>query len=276
MADASASRAFAPNRDILFKSGKFVLKAVPTETPLKLAVSYTSPAGTTDTYSGTYVFHQPDLNVIQKLREDKALEMAGYLGVTVLYSASQVVAALEVHDGATLAALVHPVKGVRFSAYAWVDVDSDVRLSRAQVTRFWADRRVYLWGHQDGSGDPIEMTPSEYCRRYVSDRDFSRSTSISINGDRAYGNTVNNAAEAYPDSMRVEYYIPRMPPVRQRSPHSAPPKKRDQLRESLTRLRNGQRVRVDGGAGRTSCLPRASLAPPCGARSARPTRCRGS
>ncbi len=62
------------------KSGKFVFRAVPTETPLKLTVSYTSPAGTTDTYSSTYVFHQPDLNVIQKLREDKALEMAGYLG----------------------------------------------------------------------------------------------------------------------------------------------------------------------------------------------------
>ena len=29
------------------KSGKFVFRAVPTETPLKLTVSYTSPAGTT-------------------------------------------------------------------------------------------------------------------------------------------------------------------------------------------------------------------------------------
>ena len=132
---------------------------------------------------------------------------------TVLCSASQVVAAFKASNGAQLASLVHPTKGVRFSCYAWVDVDHDVRLSRAQVRRFWADETAYLWGSADGTGDPIQMTPREYCLTYVLDRDFTRPSSISVNSDRRYGNTSNNAASTYPDSMRVEYYIAATPGV---------------------------------------------------------------
>ena len=128
-------------------------------------------------------------------------------GSGVLEAARQVVAAFEAKDGQRLAALVHPGKGVRFSPHAFVDAGSDRVFTGAKVREFWTDRKKYLWGYADGTGDPIELTPREYCERYVFDRDFSNPSSISIDSDRARGNTMNNAARVYPDGVRVEYYL---------------------------------------------------------------------
>jgi hypothetical protein len=51
------------------------------------------------------------------------------------------------------------------------------------------------------------MTPSQYCDRYILDRDFLKASSINVNHDRARGNTINNAASVYPQGTRVEYYM---------------------------------------------------------------------
>jgi len=124
-----------------------------------------------------------------------------------LRAARQVVEAFTAKDSKRLAKLVHPKKGVRFSPSAYVDVASDVVFFRAKVSQFWTDRRIYTWGFADGTGDPINMTPSQYCDRYIMDRDFLHSSSVSVNNDRARGNTNNNAASVYRRGTRVEYYI---------------------------------------------------------------------
>lgn len=125
----------------------------------------------------------------------------------VLQVARQVVEALRTQDGKKLAFLAHPVKGVRFSPGAYVNVASDVVFSRAQLETFWTDKKIYTWGFADGTGDPINMTPSQYCREYIMSRDFSSPSSINVNNDRAAGNTRNNAALVYLNGTRVEYYI---------------------------------------------------------------------
>ncbi len=125
----------------------------------------------------------------------------------VLQVARQVVEAFKVQDGKRLASLAHSEKGVRFSPSAYVDVASDVVFSRAQIETFWTDERTYTWGFADGTGDPINMTPSQYCRKYIMSRDFLSPSSINVNSDRAAGNTSNNAALVYPNGTRVEYYI---------------------------------------------------------------------
>ena len=117
------------------------------------------------------------------------------------------VAAFEAQDGARLAELAHPEKGVRFSPYAFVDAEKDVVLSPRQLEGFWSDDTVFEWGSEDGSGEPIRMSASQYCDRYIMDRDFAAADQVSENQDKASGNTVNNAAEVYPDGTRVEYYI---------------------------------------------------------------------
>jgi hypothetical protein len=122
-------------------------------------------------------------------------------------AARQVVAAFEARDGEQLARLVHPAQGVRFSPYAYVDVAQDRVFLPAQMARFWQDQQIYRWGVADGSGEPIDLTPAQYAKRYIVDRDFAHPTSLGIDADRAWGNTLNNAAAAYPEGRRVELYV---------------------------------------------------------------------
>lgn len=131
----------------------------------------------------------------------------GLSGPGVLQVAKQVVEAFKAQDGKRLASLVHPEKGVRFSPGAYVDIASDIVFSRAQIETFWTDKKTYTWGFADGTGDPINMTPSQYCSRYIMNRDFLNPSSINVNSDQAAGNTNNNAASVYPNGTRVEYYI---------------------------------------------------------------------
>lgn len=125
---------------------------------------------------------------------------------SVLQAAKLVVEVIRAKDGKRLAMLVHPEKGVRFSSSAYVDIENDVVFSSGQVSQFWTDRKTYTWGFAEGTGDAIKMTPSEYYGRYIMNRDFFNSSSISVNNDRARGNTNNNAASVYPRGTRVEYY----------------------------------------------------------------------
>lgn len=129
----------------------------------------------------------------------------------VLDAAAEVIAAMRARDGERLARLVHPELGVRFSPYAFVDTERDRVLSRAEIQELWTDQRPYAWGFADGTGEPIELTPAQYVERFVIDRDFSRPGLVSVNNDRASGNTTNNAAAVYPQGTRVEYYLERGP-----------------------------------------------------------------
>ena len=125
----------------------------------------------------------------------------------VLQAARLVVEAFNERDGEKLAALVHPKKGVRFSPSAYVDIQSDMLFTNAQVKQFWTDTNIYTWGFAEGTGEPIRMAPSQYSRVYILSRDFLNPSSINVNSDRASGNTQNNAASVYPGGIRVEYYI---------------------------------------------------------------------
>ena len=122
-------------------------------------------------------------------------------------TANAVLDALEQQDGTRLAALVHPQKGVRFSPSAYVDIKVDRVFSRDQIERFWIDRSTYLWGYADGTGDPIMLTPAQYWREYIMIKDFSQASSVNLNDDQAFGNTLNNVVVVYPAATRVEYYI---------------------------------------------------------------------
>ena len=121
--------------------------------------------------------------------------------------ASQVLTALKNHDGARLASLVHPVKGVRFSPYGYVLPKGDVVLKKDAISKLWTSPVRRKWGEADGTGDPILMTGKKYVGRYVFDYDFTR-LKPGKNPDRTIGNTPNNAAKVYPKSERIEYYFP--------------------------------------------------------------------
>lgn len=125
----------------------------------------------------------------------------------IVLAANEVVEAFARRDGERLAGRAHPHKGVRFSPYAYVDVEQDRVFLPAQLRRFWDDATVYVWGDADGSGEPIALTSAQYVERFVLDRDYRAAGRVGVNADQPRGNTVDNAAQAYPQGTRVEYYV---------------------------------------------------------------------
>lgn len=125
----------------------------------------------------------------------------------ILAYANGVIQALQKKDMDKLASFIHPVKGVRFSPYAYVNVKSDVVLNRAQIRNAFNDNREYIWGTYDGSGEPIKLNFKHYYALFIYDQDFSKAEKTTYDEAIAKGNTKNNISEVYPGSHVVEYYI---------------------------------------------------------------------
>src|SRR5207244_3921645 len=107
----------------------------------------------------------------------------------------------------------HPVKGLRFSPYSYVRVDSDVVLSRAEVASAFRDTTMRLWGHQDGSGAPLRWPFEHYYRTFLYDAAFTSAPVVRVDqGPARSGNTPSNLREAYPEAHWVEYHVPGQDP----------------------------------------------------------------
>lgn len=106
-----------------------------------------------------------------------------------------------------LSNLSHPNKGVRFSPYTYVSLESDLVFSAGQLLNFFENENIYIWGTYDGSGFPIDLTPLEYYDKFIYSADFLNPEQISYNRIIGKGNTINNTFEIYPNSIIVEYYF---------------------------------------------------------------------
>lgn len=118
-----------------------------------------------------------------------------------------VMTALEAGSGEGVARYVHPTKGVRFSPYAHVRTESggDLVFTAAQLTASASDQNQYTWGIQDGSGEPIKATITDYLKRF--DRPYLAGGQVGYNQVIKTGNTQNNLAQAYPGAVFVEYHL---------------------------------------------------------------------
>ena len=124
--------------------------------------------------------------------------------------ARQVIRALKTRNVATLSGLVHPRKGLRFSPYHYVNLnkDGDRVFTKGQVKRLLAGKKRYLWGEDDGSGDPIRLTFPAYLRQFVYDHDYSKAKQVTYNSDSlSSGNLINNIRDSYPSAIIVEYHF---------------------------------------------------------------------
>ena len=116
-------------------------------------------------------------------------------------------AALKERDGAKLAALAHPAKGVRFSPYAYLNA-TNITLSASQLANAFTDPTKRRWGITDGKGDPIILTFAEYSGLYIYARDFAASSQTAYNRTIGAGNTIDNTADVFPDAILFESYDP--------------------------------------------------------------------
>ena len=129
----------------------------------------------------------------------------------VLNLASQVMQTLKNQDMLSLSSFVHPVDGVRFSPYAYVQ-DTDQVFSAEKVAGIMADSSVYDWGHYAGTGESIQLSFPEYYSKFIYDVDFTNAPQVSLNHRLSTGNSIDNSVEFYPGAMVVEYYFPGFDP----------------------------------------------------------------
>ena len=121
--------------------------------------------------------------------------------------ARQIMIALKNRDMQRLSTFVHPQKGVRFSPYVYVDLKMTRVLSRRQVVNLYRSNRRFIWGEQDGSGDPIRLTFRQYLKHYVYRQDLLTANKASYNPLRPQGgNTISNLWETYPRAIIVGYH----------------------------------------------------------------------
>jgi len=94
---------------------------------------------------------------------------------------------------------IHPVEGIRFSPYGFVDTAHDMKLSKQKFINQVREQDMVIWGKFDGTGDPIQMTLNNYMHRFVYDVDFVKPEKRSVNEIIGSGNSLNNLQLVYKD-----------------------------------------------------------------------------
>jgi len=122
----------------------------------------------------------------------------------------RVLKAIKEDDGEKIASYIHPKEGIRFSPYTNVDTTTDVNMSVDQFKGTWSTKggRKRVWGSYSAGEELINMSISEYFKRFVYDLDFLELGEISFNQTKASGTMISNIKDIYPDADYVEYYIP--------------------------------------------------------------------
>ncbi|WP_338787651.1 hypothetical protein [Metabacillus sp. FJAT-53654] len=124
----------------------------------------------------------------------------------IMEKADEVLKLLKEKNAIELANYVHPEKGVLFSPYSFVDKDA-VTFDIEKVEGFFEGAETYTWGTQDGSGEPIKLTSSDYYSKFIYDSKYDHADEIEFDRKEARGNTIRNIAEVFPNSHSVEYYV---------------------------------------------------------------------
>lgn len=137
---------------------------------------------------------------------------SGTLAAVLRESADAVLEAIRDKDYESLAETTDPVAGLRFSPYAFVDIDNDVVVPAEDVAGLGKDDSLRTWGSFDGTGDPITMDFRDYRDRFIWDHDYLEAEQVGVNEVIGAGNTLNNLAEAYPGDSFVEYHFPGFDP----------------------------------------------------------------
>ena len=130
--------------------------------------------------------------------------------------AARVVTLLKQRNLRELSRLVHPVKGVRFSPYAFLNQKANVSFTAATISGALQETRRRVWGTYQGSGARSGLRLPNTTSRFIYDRDFATASKISYNGGPlVQGNTHDNSFEEYPNAIIVENHMPGVQPAQE-------------------------------------------------------------
>ena len=120
----------------------------------------------------------------------------------------EILTAIKNTDYETFVAHFHPMDGVRFSPYAFIDTLNDVRLSAEKFTEGIKTNKKMTWGYSDGSGDPISLTIPDYFKKFVYNKDFLNVEKFAVDKMIGSGNSLNNLEAIYPAAHFTESFDP--------------------------------------------------------------------
>jgi hypothetical protein len=122
---------------------------------------------------------------------------------------NNVLTALKNKDYDSLALLIHPEDGVRFSPYGFIDTVHDrVIHTEFMMTQAEPNKQIkILWGTKDPTDDPINLTIDKYIDEFVYDVNFLHPEKLKINEFIGGGNTQNNLLTVYDGCDFTESYF---------------------------------------------------------------------
>ena len=130
--------------------------------------------------------------------------------------ARTVMTELKNKDFAKLATLIHPQKGLRFEPYSTPFFQGQL-FTKQEFQKASTSSKKYTWGSYDGSGEPIELSFSDYYKKFVYNKDFLKLEpkyypenfkKYTHNGLEAYDPNDNDWDKNYPEASAAYYYWP--------------------------------------------------------------------
>ncbi len=119
----------------------------------------------------------------------------------------QVLLVLKNKDYKGLAAFFDDQQKVRFSPYGYIDTVSHRQFSKAEFDTLVTNNKPTLWGSYDGSGDPMQLTPTQYFEKFVYNADFLNAEKTAIDSVIGKGNSLVNIDKIYPGARFIEYHF---------------------------------------------------------------------
>jgi hypothetical protein len=139
--------------------------------------------------------------------DEKGIMKPEYAEKIIKETADKLIHAISIKDSEVVSEFVHPVKGLRFTPYTNVSVEHDVIFNAEQVKNFFKNQAHYLWGHYDGTGNEISLTPGDYYDKFIYPEDFVNAEQVGYNEVLSSGNMLEDQFEVYPNAIIVEYYF---------------------------------------------------------------------
>ena len=104
----------------------------------------------------------------------------------------------------------HIKDSILFSPYGYIDIANGIKFTATSLASYFYKKRdtKLNWGSYDGSGETISLTATEYFQKFVYDVDFLNAPNISLNKTLSHGNSLNNLAAVYKNSIYTEFYFP--------------------------------------------------------------------
>ena len=110
-------------------------------------------------------------------------------------------------DYQALSKEAHPEYGVVFSPCTTITLATNRYFRPEQIAGFGEDSGEYVWGVRSSSGEPIEMTPSDYFAKYVYDKDYAEAPVIGVDHIVKSGNALENIREIFQNARFVDFHI---------------------------------------------------------------------